>query len=461
MQGRVILRAAFAAMVAVVLLASSCEAIYAKDSAVKTLSDTSIKKLLKKDGVYLVEFFAPWCGHCKALKPEYEKLAKAMKGVSTVAAIDVDTNKEAASKHGIKGLPTIKAFSVTNGKVDFEEEYKGERTAKALSNFGMKAAKNAIDFRLGTKKKGGSRDKQRERSAPPPPPPSASGAFYENDKHVVTVDSKNFQKTVKDKKSREDHWMVEFYAPWCGHCKALKPAWSSAAKRLEGKVSFGAVNCDDQMNKPVCQKFGIQGFPTIMYFAPGKGPEKYQGARDADNLVRFVEGKAKKAVATKASEITSKADFELLCSGGEGQEPKYHLCLVAFLPDILDTGAKGRNAYIEILNEISRNYAGLPYSYLWAAAGSQPGLEQQFNVGGFGYPALALLSPRKKGFSTLKSSFTATEIDNMVKDLRKGKASVSTVTGDYQVQDAQPWDGKDGVVVADEEISLEELDKEL
>ena len=45
--------------VAVVLLASSCEAIYNKDSAVKTLSDSSIKKLLKKDGVYLVEFFAP------------------------------------------------------------------------------------------------------------------------------------------------------------------------------------------------------------------------------------------------------------------------------------------------------------------------------------------------------------------------------------------------------------------
>ena len=202
-----------------------------------------------------------------------------MTGVSTVAAIDVDANKEAASKHGIKGLPTIKAFSVTNGKVDFEEEYKGERTAKALSNFGMKAAKNAIDFRLGTKKKGGSRDKQRERSAPPPPPPSASGAFYENDKHVVTVDSKNFQKTVKDKKSREDHWMVEFYAPWCGHCKALKPAWSAARGREQ--LRRGELRRpDEQAGVPEVRD---QGFPQSCA-GPGKGPEKYQGARDADNL---------------------------------------------------------------------------------------------------------------------------------------------------------------------------------
>ena len=48
------------------------------------------------------------CGHCKALTPEYEKLAKAMKGLLCVAAVDADEHKGIASKYGVKGFPTIK-----------------------------------------------------------------------------------------------------------------------------------------------------------------------------------------------------------------------------------------------------------------------------------------------------------------------------------------------------------------
>ncbi|QDZ19653.1 protein disulfide isomerase [Chloropicon primus] len=450
-------------LVALVVMTSTCEAMYAKDSPVKVLDDEKIKKMMQKDGVYLVEFFAPWCGHCKNLKPEWEKLATAMKGINTVAAIDVDANKGAGSKYQIKSLPTIKAFSVSKGKVDFEEDYKGERTAKAISSFGMKAAKSAVDFRLGIKKKGGpggSKGRQQEKRDRPTPPPSSSGGFYKNDEFVVTVDSKNFDKTVKSKSKREDHWMVEFYAPWCGHCKNLKPAWSAAAKELHGTVNFAAVNCDDEMNKPVCQKFGVQGFPTLMYFGPLKGPQKYEGSRDQGSLVKFAKDKHAKSMATKALELTSQDDFEKNCVGvGEG-EPRHHLCVVAFLPDILDTQAKGRNAYIQTLNDVSKLYAGLPYSYLWAAAGSQPNLESQFQVGGFGYPALVLYSPKKRAYATLKSSFTAKEIDTLVKELRKGKASVSAVTGNLEASTTMPWDGKDGVIVAEDEISLDDL-KEL
>jgi protein disulfide-isomerase A6 len=81
---------------------------------------------------------------------------------------------------------------------------------------------------------------------------------------VVDLLDSTFNKTVM--KSQEI-WLVEFFAPWCGHCKKLEPKWRELAKKYEGKIKFGKVNTDKQ--KKLQQHYNIESYPTIKVFEYG------------------------------------------------------------------------------------------------------------------------------------------------------------------------------------------------
>jgi len=89
----------------------------------------------------------------------------------------------------------------------------------------------------------------------------ACSAFYEKSEDVVILTEKNFASQVI---GTDYVWVVEFYAPWCGHCKQFAPEFARAAKNLHGIVHVGAVNCDEEQK--LCGAFGIQGFPTVKMF---------------------------------------------------------------------------------------------------------------------------------------------------------------------------------------------------
>ena len=148
-------RAAVAlAAVALALCACTADALYGTDSPVISVDGKTLKTKLTIDGVYLVEFFAPWCGHCKMLKPEYEKVAKALKGAGPkVLAVDVDKDKAVGGQFDIKGFPTIKAITVNNGKIKDQIVYTGERTSNDLVNFAFKTAKSFAKSKIGAKDK--------------------------------------------------------------------------------------------------------------------------------------------------------------------------------------------------------------------------------------------------------------------------------------------------------------------
>jgi len=102
--------------------------------------------------------------------------------------------------------------------------------------------------------------------------------FVLSTSQVIELSSKNWNLV-----DTSDLFMVAFTAPWCGHCKSLKPEFYKAAESLGGVVNMGNVNCDDE--KELAGKFDVKGFPTIKIFSKGRVIEDYQRGRDANSIV--------------------------------------------------------------------------------------------------------------------------------------------------------------------------------
>jgi len=89
------------------------------------------------------------------------------------------------------------------------------------------------------------------------------------------------------------HAMVMFYAPWCKHCQAFKPAYSSVATLLKGKALIGAMDATEWKVTP--PKFEVKGYPTVLYFRDGKMVETYQGPRDKASVVSWLQAHFEKS----------------------------------------------------------------------------------------------------------------------------------------------------------------------
>lgn len=180
-------------------LISAANALYSSKGPVVLVNDKKGFKseVMKHDGVVLVEFFAPWCGHCKNLAPHWVKAAKALKGTVKLVAVDAtaESAKSLAGKYGVQGFPTIKVFGDNKQS---PTDYQGARDATAIAQGAMAAVQKLLQKRLGLKAPGGG-GKGGSSSGP--------GAG----KNVVTLTAENFEKEVYGSK---DMWMVEFYAPW-------------------------------------------------------------------------------------------------------------------------------------------------------------------------------------------------------------------------------------------------------
>merc|ERR1739847_28909 len=120
-------------------------------------------------------------------------------------------------------------------------------------------------------------------------------------KPVKTLVGKNFEQVALD---AEKHVLVEFYAPWCGHCKSLAPIYDELGEKYKDSKDIVIAKMDSTTNE--VKDVNIRGFPTLKLFKKGDNKVvEYDGARDLDGFVKFLDAleDTKDAEATKKDEL--------------------------------------------------------------------------------------------------------------------------------------------------------------
>ncbi|KAG7199756.1 hypothetical protein KM043_000425 [Ampulex compressa] len=124
------------------------------------------------------------------------------------------------------------------------------------------------------------------------------GAALAEEKDVLELTDGDFTSTL----DQHEHSLVMFYAPWCGHCKRLKPEYAKAAELLEDNdppIKLAKVDCTEA-GKDTCNSYSVNGYPTLKIFSRSTFVTDYNGPREAAGIAKYM-----KAQVGPASKVLS------------------------------------------------------------------------------------------------------------------------------------------------------------
>jgi protein disulfide-isomerase-like protein len=208
-------------------------------------------------------YYAPWCGHCKNLKPIWEELALHVLGSDIVVA-QIDLTANALKSPEVEGYPTMYFYPK-------EGESKKYDSGRSLNDFRKFLFDNSAAYREAFPEEDANHVKKLKSQDPQP-----------DDENIKVLVASSHNQAVYDK-SKDT--LVMYYAPWCGHCKKLAPHWKDLAKEVQGT---NVVIAKIDMTENEIEGLRITSFPTIFFYPAGGERVAFDGGRDLNKLMEWL-----------------------------------------------------------------------------------------------------------------------------------------------------------------------------
>ncbi|SAM02688.1 hypothetical protein [Absidia glauca] len=383
-----------AALVLCANLALSAAMYSSRDAVVELTPKNFKQQVLATDKLVAVEFYAPWCGHCQKLAPEWKKAANNLKGLVTVAAINCDgeANRPLCGQYDVKGFPTIKVFRSNTNK-------KGVRTKKPTDYQGPREAKPLVDHLL-------SQQPSNVRLIKGDPAKVKSKASISIDDFLET------------------EAMILF---------TDKPTTTPLYKALS--VDFGGLWMGEvkKSEKQVLDLFGVQSFPTLLVLKPGEeasvysGKLKYQPLFDYLSTLAPASSESKKEttpsqapetpVQTKVEELASDKTLQHHCASG--------ICVVAIVsPEEKDD--------LKVVHELhDQNTNGL-FRFGWMTSDKASAIVKQLDLVQ-DYPGLFILHASKQLYRPYVGAWDQKSIARWLDQIASGRVQAFAFSGDLKI----------------------------